>query len=335
MLRKILPLLALLLLTGCASSDAAPEQDSAVSAADASASAAEASPGTSPDASPGAVPEGRLTYSNLDSEASREEVARCMADAGIPSAAIDTVRAWIVDYNDCMRSCEAFTLAADFVEADGIAVDYGEYYPMSKCWYKDRQRDYQDILCRIAAFELLSHQIGTANLLPQSEWAYADPETAWLYSDWNILRGREATADEHAYRPNPLVDWDDAALARYFTFYAPITLPAERGREALAQAIQTEWQRRGVSFAPGKASLVTLWVCSDTQAAVGHAAVLLEDGDGLLLFEKTNPESPYSAARFRNVRQVKAYLIEMLRLDDARYGIEREEPLVMRNDTPL
>lgn len=346
MLKKCLPLLVMLFLFGCggANPKAAAPAGSVVQAPPASSGTA--APGTTASAasSPGTDSQSRDAsnmdsgtaplYSNLDSEAAREETASRLAAAGIPSETVNRVFSWVADYNDCMRDCESFTLAADFTPMEGSAVDYGDYPPMSRHWYKDNHRAYHDLLCRIVAFELLKGQIAAANLLPQSEWACESSETDWLYSDWSILRGRAETADEKAYSPNPLPQWDNAALARYFTLYAPVAVPEGCTLEEQTQAVREAWTRRGVSFTPGKASLVTLWLSSGgsgNQIAVGHAAVLVEDDSGLLLFEKTNPESPYSAAKFQTTQQVKAYLLEMLRLDDARCGITRGELLLLRN----
>ncbi len=283
------------------------------------------------------VPEeaGTIWYSNLDSEAARQEVAARLIGAGITQERVNTVLDWAADYNSCMRGCKGFTLVGDFTPASGQAVDYGEYYPMSNQWYKVNGRDYQDILCRIAAFELLGDKITMQNLLPREEWACEDNDSGWLYSDWNILRGRQETGDMPAYVPNPQISWDDAELARYFTLFGPVSIPEGCSSDELAGYIRAEWERRGISFTEGDASLITLWLCSGSHTAAGHAAVLIEDKDGLLLFEKTNPESPYSAAKFGSLLEVEAYLTEMLRLDDARYGIERERPLVLKNGEPI
>ena len=67
------------------------------------------------------VPEeaGTIWYSNLDSEAARQEVAARLIGAGITQERVNTVLDWAADYNSCMRGCKGFTLVGDFTPASG------------------------------------------------------------------------------------------------------------------------------------------------------------------------------------------------------------------------
>lgn len=96
--------------------------------------------------------------------------------------------------------------------------------------------------------------------------------------------------------------------------------------------ILKEWESRGISFDSVNCSLITIWLQDGGLTAAGHAAVLAENGDELLLFEKTNPQSPYQATKFSTLDQVKKYMYESVNLDNARYGLETGTYIVMKNE---
>lgn len=101
------------------------------------------------------------------------------------------------------------------------------------------------------------------------------------------------------------------------------------------QAVLDAWQERAVAFTEGPVSLVTVWRQWEDQIAAAHAAVLVQNGEALLLVEKTNPQSPYQATRFSTLEQVRQYMYESIHQEDLRYGDETGILVVLRNDTPL
>lgn len=86
--------------------------------------------------------------------------------------------------------------------------------------------------------------------------------------------------------------------------------------------VKEHWNGLGISFGEEKYSLITLWTQYENTAAVSHAAALVETESGYLLFEKTNPESPCSAAKFSSIDDVKRYLYDMTELDYSKYDSE-------------
>ena len=278
-----------------------------------------------------------FVYSNLDSEAARDEVRDCLTGAGVREESVDAVLGWAADYNDCMRECEAFSLAGDFAPMKGTTVDYGEYYPMMTEWYRKRQREYADILCRVAAFALTRDIISVEKALEKEEFDCWDEEKSWLFSDGDIFFGREAVEGEHgAFPPSPLVaGWDEDTAAAYFTLFDPLPAEREYSEAEMVQAIQDRWKERGISFREGSYSLVTFWRQNGGRMAVSHAAVLAEAGEGYLLFEKTNPLSPYAATKFSSADEVKRYLYDMMALDCARYDSQVGPCVILQNNRLL
>ena len=267
----------------------------------------------------GKISDNTLIYTNLIGEDVQNYVKQILISSGIPENRAEKVFEWVNDYNRCMGSCENFDLKDEFTSVCAPAVDYGDYYPMSTLWYKTNKRDYADILCRLAAFELIGDSIHVKNPVEESRYGY-DSEDGWLNSDYDAVCN------------NPLVDFNESEREKYFSLYAPIELEKECDEREMYDIILKEWERRGVSFDTINCSLITIWLKGDGLTAAGHAAVLAEYGNELLLFEKTNPQSPYQATKFSTLEQVKRYMFETVDLDNSRYGLETGTYVVMKNE---
>ena len=282
------------------------------------------------------VPQNKLTYSNLDSESSMSEVRDILTRAGIQTNHVDTVLSWATDYNDSMRECPSFSLVGDFITVDEMTVDYGEYYPMSTQWFKRNNRDYHDVVCRIVAYELNQYNISVGEVIKEENFDCWDENTAWLYTDGDILFGREAAEGEHtACVPYPLIDWSKDMQAEYFTLFNPIHIKEQCSEQEMFQAIQEKWNEQEISFNESAFSLITFWTQSGDRICASHAATLIETDSGYLLFEKTNPESPYAATKFSSTDEVKQYLYNMMNLDYSRYNDQIGTYIILQNDKLL
>jgi hypothetical protein len=102
------------------------------------------------------ISEGTLTYTNLNSKSSIDEVKSSLKTSEIRSEYADRVLEWVADYNNCMRNCDEFSLTGDFITVSAKAIDYGDYSKMSREWFRKNNRNYHDVLCRIVPFPLLS-----------------------------------------------------------------------------------------------------------------------------------------------------------------------------------
>lgn len=278
----------------------------------------------------------KLTYSNLDSESSMSEVWDILTKAGIRTNHIDTVLNWVTDYNNSMRECTSFSLVGDFITIDKMTVNYGEYSAMSTQWYKHNNRNYHDVVCRIVAYELNQDNISVGNVIKEENYDCWDENTAWLYTDGDILFGREAVEGEHkAYVPFPLIDWNKGTQAEYFTLFNPIHITEQCSEQEMFQAIHEKWNEQKISFKENAFSLITFWTQSGDRICASHAATLIEIDNGYLLFEKTNPESPYAATKFSSTGEVKQYLYNMMDLDYSRYGDQIGTYIILQNDRLL
>ena len=244
-----------------------------------------------------------LVYSNLVDKDVQTEVKGILVEGGIQPKYVDDVFSWIDQYNAGIEGLDTFVLAPSFTTTDESYVWYGansDYYDVSCHWWKVNQYGYTDVLCRSTAFYLMRDFIGVANPIPESDWQISanDVSKSWLVTDMEGIK------------TNPNLTLTDQEMAQYFTLFNPVVLPQGTPEPEMYAAIKDAWNRLGVSFEAGSASLITIWTQSSAGfTAAGHAAVLIEHRDGLLLFEKTNPEYPYQATKFHTINEVKAYVI--------------------------
>lgn len=277
------------------------------------------------------VSQDKWTYSNLDSESSMREIRDILTKAGIQTNHVDAVLSWAADYNDSMRECPSFSLVGDFITLDEMTVDYGEHALMLLQWYEHNSRNYDDVLCRIVAYELNQDNISVGKTLKEENfdcWG----ETAWLYSDGNILFGRKAIAGEQkVFVPFPLINWSKDIQAEYFTLFNPINITGQCSEQEMLQAIQKKWDGQEISFKESAFSLITFWTQNGGKICVSHAATLIETDNGYLLFEKTNPAAPYAATKFSSTDDVKQYLYNMMDLDCSRYNTQIGTYIILQN----
>ena len=123
--------------------------------------------------------------------------------------------------------------------------------------------------------------------------------------------------------------------AEYFTLFDPIGITEQCSEQEMFQAIQEKWSERKISFKESKFSLITFWTQSGERICASHAATLIEIDNGYLLFEKTNPESPYAATKFSSTDEVKQYLYNMMNLDYSRYNDQIGTYIILQNDKLL
>lgn len=168
------------------------------------------------------ISEGTLTYTNLNSKSSIDEVKSSLKTSEIRSEYADRVLEWVADYNNCMRNCDEFSLTGDFITVSAKAIDYGDYSKMSREWFSKNNRNYHDVLCRIVAFELNQDNIETKKMVKKYDFDCWDEDESWLYTDGDILFGRKPSDEDSGCVSFPLLSWSDEAIAKYFTIFNPV-----------------------------------------------------------------------------------------------------------------
>lgn len=277
-----------------------------------------------------------LIYSNLNSETSMNEIKSIFKDSGIENKYIDNVLVWVNDYNSVMKNCESFSLVGDFTTIQDKTIYYSDYPTISREWFRKNNRDYFDVLCRIVAFELNKGNITVNKTLSREKFACWNEDESWLYSDGVAIFGRAAVKGEYLKsKPFPMLDWNDEDIERYFTLFNPIEVKDDCTEEDMSKAINNRFEEYGISFKENSYSLVGLWTHSGNQIAMSHAATLFEVKNGFMLFEKVNPVEPYVAVKFSNANEIKTYLYERVKLEDAEYGDEITDKYVITRNNKI
>lgn len=277
-----------------------------------------------------------LIYSNLNSETSMNEIKSIFKDSGIENKYIDNVLVWVNDYNSVMKNCESFSLVGDFTTIQDKTIYYSDYPTISREWFRKNNRDYFDVLCRIVAFELNKGNITINKTLSREKFACWNEDESWLYSDGVAIFGRAAVKVEYSKsKPFPMLDWNDEDIERYFTLFNPIEVKDDCTEEDMSKAINNRFEEYGISFKENSYSLVGLWTHSGNQIAMSHAATLFEVKNGFMLFEKVNPVEPYVAVKFSNANEIKTYLYERVKLEDAEYGDEITDKYVITRNNKI
>ena len=277
-----------------------------------------------------------LIYSNLNSETSMNEIKSIFKDSGIENKCIDNVLVWVNDYNSVMKNCESFSLVGDFTTIQDKTIYYSDYPTISREWFRKNNRDYFDVLCRIVAFELNKGNITINKTLSREKFACWNEDESWLYSDGVAIFGRAAVKGEYLKsKPFPMLDWNDEDIERYFTLFNPIEVKDDCTEEDMSKAINNRFEEYGISFKENSYSLVGLWTHSGNQIAMSHAATLFEVKNGFMLFEKVNPVEPYVAVKFSNANEIKTYLYERVKLEDAEYGDEITDKYVITRNNKI
>lgn len=277
-----------------------------------------------------------LIYSNLNSETSMNEIKSIFKYSGIENKYIDNVLVWVNDYNSVMKNCESFSLVGDFTTIQDKTIYYSDYPTISREWFRKNNRDYFDVLCRIVAFELNKGNITINKTLSREKFACWNEDESWLYSDGVAIFGRAAVKGEYLKsKPFPMLDWNDEDIERYFTLFNPIEVKDDCTEEDMSKAINNRFEEYGISFKENSYSLVGLWTHSGNQIAMSHAATLFEVKNGFMLFEKVNPVEPYVAVKFSNANEIKTYLYERVKLEDAEYGDEITDKYVITRNNKI
>lgn len=235
---------------------------------------------------------------NLQEESGQAEVRQALSDAGIPAE----------DSQEFFREVERFQSAVgDATDEDVMADRWGKAYP-----------DFVGTNCRITAFML-------ARSLVKVEGGTAPAESA----DENLF------LDLEAIRKAPVELWSGGDNGKFERLFAEVPAADTKDTSVQCEQVQKAWKERGISFADGKASIVTVWLHSkltpeENILFPGHVGVLVSENSGKLLFvEKLAFQKQYRALRFENRASLNAYLMGL-------YDIDENQPtartFLMEND---
>lgn len=250
-----------------------------------------------------------LTYTNLVDQATQQEVKNQLITAGIQEETANEFIDWVNEYNNNVTSADV--LQAGYQSVNQSPVDYSKVYINEE--YREDGTLMLGMNCRLTSYLLFQQFIET-----KQELASYDP-----YLMFDV----EAIEMEKRY--------ETFNKEKFITIFEPVTVEADSTLEDHINEIAAAWKSRGISIQDnGKVSLITMYLHDnyEDKRFVGHAGILFEAEDELLLIEKYGWNEPFQATKFESEKDMINYLLS--RPDLIGDGSE-EAVIVMKNDTVI
>lgn len=232
-----------------------------------------------------------------------------MITAGIQEETANEFVNWVNEYNNNVTS--AAVLKAGYQSVNQSPVDYSEVYINEE--YREDGTLMLGMNCRLTSYLLFQQFIET-----KQELASYDP---YLMFDVEAIEMEKR--------------FETFNKEKFITIFEPVTVEADSTLEDHIEAIAAAWKSRGISIQDnGKVSLITMYLHDnyENKRFVGHAGILLDTEDELLLIEKYGWNEPFQATKFESENDMVNYLLS--RPDLIGDGSE-EAVIVMKNDTVI
>ncbi len=231
-----------------------------------------------------------------------DEVCAALIKNGLKNT--DVYGAWVQDFSD--TSAKKTKLPKQWAAPGELG---GDLYACADYW--EKTHDYSDADCRMTAMLLMG------DLLTVDKPAKTYDGT-YLMMDVDAIEN----ADRYALLKEREAD--------FTTLFGEMPIP----ESGLADALPQNWKTHGIRFDSATVSLISV-VMEDTMsrtAFVGHAGLLLDEGDHLLFVEKLAFEQPYQATVLNDTDE----LVELLAARPEYAAEEGKEPsAICRNDTVI
>lgn len=252
-----------------------------------------------------------VEYTNLTDVDPRASFSSLLKNAGIEDARAAALFERVDMFN---ASVDPAWLADGFERAAPADTKY-DPYEMQDAW-TTRHGNFPGYNCRITAFGLFGGFVAAGEDQPETQG-----ETT-LFLDLETL----------AADPEALCG---GSTAQFCALFAPVDAADSTDVSTQAKALQDGWNARGVTFADGKARLISVvfhdkFSDEDNTLFIGHVGVLLPGEDGSLYFiEKVAFQEPYRLVRLQNRTELSDYLMEKY---DTAWEQDTARPFIMEND---
>lgn len=249
----------------------------------------------------------KLNYSNLVDEDSQKEVSDKLEKSGVKKEYVSNFIKNVNTFNDRMKDMKG--LSSGFVSSDLPQVEYDDIYGIDR--WEELAYDFEDINCRVATFSLFRDFI-------ESNEVY-NGDSLNLAIDINTIEN------------NPDIEFSKEDMDKFINLYALVKTKPNYSKEEHAKAIKDALSSRNIKIKEnGKISIINVYLHDYEldELFVGHAGVLVEDGDELLFIEKYSPLTPFQASKFKNRKEVYSYLMDRLDRDETGKGVS---PIIFEN----
>ncbi|MEF9990462.1 MAG: DUF4300 family protein [Romboutsia sp.] len=249
----------------------------------------------------------KLIYSNLISKDTQKEVSDKLEKSGVKKEYIYEFIEKVNLYNEKMKEMKG--LEGKFVNVDSPKAPYDEAYAGEK--WESFKKIYQDFNCRITAFELFRD--------------YVESGSKFTENPPNLM------VDLDTIEKNPLSKLNKSEIAKFTNIYAAVPAKDTKNTEEHVDSIKKELENRKITFKENnKMSMINIYLhdYDFKELFVGHAGILIEEGDELLFVEKYAPTMPYQVSKFKNRKEVYSYLMDRLDVDTTGNA---SKPIIMEN----
>lgn len=251
-----------------------------------------------------------LLYTNLKDEETKQQIEKLLIQSKIDQENVKTYMEWVNDFNSRVENPEALTEGYQPMK-EGV-VDYNNILVTTK--QTEDGRDYWEANCRLSAYLLYKDFVNTQKQIE---------EDAYLMFDLDAID----TMDQFAMSKEERKE--------FVTLFNPVQLEEDSTLDMHVAKIQEAYIKRELVFDDkSNISLITLYLHDpyENKRLVGHAAVLIDAGNELVLIEKYGPPAPYQATVCKTRKEVVEYLLARPDL----YGDGSElPPIVMENNQVL
>ena len=206
------------------------------------------------------------------------EACNALEKSGLKSISI--YKEWVKDFSD--TSAKKTQLPKNWVKLGDLK---GDLFSCADYW--EKSHNYSDANCRMTAMLLMGDLLKVDK--PEKEY-----NGTYLMMDVDAI--------DNAERYSILKE----RKADFTTLFGE--MPIEQS--GLSDALPQNWKKHSISFNSENASLISV-VIEDTMsktAFVGHAGLLIDEGEYLLFVEKIAFEQPYQVTRFNSINELVSML---------------------------
>ena len=228
-----------------------------------------------------------------------DEICGALQKNGLSNT--DIFKEWVMDFAE--TSAAKTNLPKQWVNLSDLQ---GDTFACADHW--EKTHEYSDVNCRMTAMLLMGDKIKIDHPKRTYDGTYLmmDVDAIENVDKYSMLHDRETD---------------------YTTLFGEMAIPDA----GISEALPRNWKEHGISFNSKSAALISV-VMEDTMsptAFVGHAGILINEGNSLLFIEKLAFEQPYQVTRLNNSDE----LIKMLSSRPEYAAEDGKEPSVIcRND---
>lgn len=251
-----------------------------------------------------------LIYSNLIDDKTQQQVKNILIENEIKNQDVQYFIELVKDYNKNSSLEDLKTSKDGFTSIDTLQVPYDEVTLSEKMDYM--KTGYVDFNCRLTAFSIYKN------------WITATKD--YSKEDFNIM------FDIDAIENNPMSKFSKEEIKNFKSLYSAIEVKNTQDVEQLSQMIVKEWKNRGIDFGENdRVKMINAFIHSpeDDIVFVGHGGISIKTNDGIIFVEKYANSLPYQVSKFKNMEELKAYLMD--RLDVNTSGNGAAKPIIMEN----